>query len=414
MGQLDASIIGQVRPFQMPSWAASQERGYALRDLGRKAHAVQDAAADTALVRRALDWGTDHQTGQVDYGKAAQWAATLGQRPDIADRLQQEAASRAADAAKASRGEWLHLSPGGSAVNTTTGARYEAPFKPEAAPKPEKPHLVQDTGTGTWFEPQAGVRSSLPPHAGRAPHREALQQDPETGVWFRPREGAQTGRKQAGTTSVGPDGTVTTTPAGKMSEAQGNASAFGTRADASNRILDQLEQPGGAPVTNFRARSLQRLPLIGNMLTSESLQEYDAAKLNFITAVLRKESGAAIPESEFANEERKYFPQPGDRPGTIHQKQAARRLAIESLQTQAGRALPDVRDNPAAYPGGVRPRTAAEPRTLQGGHQVPQSWARDAAPPTMTRADVQATARASGKTEAQVIAAAKAKGYTIR
>ena len=65
-------------------------------------------------------------------------------------------------------------------------------------------------------------------------------------------------------------------------------------------------------------------------------QSYDQAKRNFITAVLRKESGAAIAASEFANEEKKYFPQAGEDDAVIKQKQKARKLAIEAMKIQAG------------------------------------------------------------------------------
>ena len=51
---------------------------------------------------------------------------------------------------------------------------------------------------------------------------------------------------------------------------------------------------------------------------------------------MRKESGAAIAASEFANEEKKYFPQIGDSKKVIEQKQKARDLAIKALEVQAG------------------------------------------------------------------------------
>jgi hypothetical protein len=65
-------------------------------------------------------------------------------------------------------------------------------------------------------------------------------------------------------------------------------------------------------------------------------QQYDQAKRNFITAVLRKESGASIGASEFLNEEKKYFPQAGEDDKVIKQKQRARKLAIEAMKIQAG------------------------------------------------------------------------------
>jgi hypothetical protein len=69
---------------------------------------------------------------------------------------------------------------------------------------------------------------------------------------------------------------------------------------------------------------------------SESQQQYQQAKTNFITAVLRKESGAAIGQNEFETEEKKYFPQAGDSKANIAQKQRARELAVEAMKIQAG------------------------------------------------------------------------------
>jgi hypothetical protein len=69
---------------------------------------------------------------------------------------------------------------------------------------------------------------------------------------------------------------------------------------------------------------------------SAQQQQVDQARRNFITAVLRKESGAAIGASEFANEEKKYFPQTGDTDAVIKQKQDARELAIKAMGIQAG------------------------------------------------------------------------------
>jgi hypothetical protein len=61
---------------------------------------------------------------------------------------------------------------------------------------------------------------------------------------------------------------------------------------------------------------------------------------------LRKESGAAISPSEFANEAQKYFPQPGDTDSVIRQKQNARETAIKALEIQAGPGANAIRQMP--------------------------------------------------------------------
>jgi hypothetical protein len=155
-------------------------------------------------------------------------------------------------------------------------------------------------------------------------------------------------------TPENPQGKVVLVPGieGKPpNEAQGNAIAFGARMNDSNRTLENLEKEGvtsGGRLKGFVSGTLQSLvPYQGERLaagaesvmrpfSSEKQNNYEQAKENFITAVLRKESGASINPDEFAREERKYFPQVGDSDSTIKQKQEARRLAISAMRQIAG------------------------------------------------------------------------------
>jgi hypothetical protein len=141
-----------------------------------------------------------------------------------------------------------------------------------------------------------------------------------------------------------------------LTEAQGNATAFGMRMAESNKLLNALEAKGvtntglirqaiggAVGLTPFVGEKLQSAvkssmnPLPGILGgPSSGQQEYDQAKQNFITAVLRKESGAAIGANEFKTEDEKYFPQAGDTDKVIAQKQTARELAIKAMGIQAG------------------------------------------------------------------------------
>lgn len=58
----------------------------------------------------------------------------------------------------------------------------------------------------------------------------------------------------------------------------------------------------------------------------------DQAKRDFINSVLRRESGAVISDAEFANAERQYFPQVGDKPAVIAQKAKNRRVSIDGMR----------------------------------------------------------------------------------
>jgi hypothetical protein len=142
-----------------------------------------------------------------------------------------------------------------------------------------------------------------------------------------------------------------------LTESQGNATAFGMRMLESDNLLSNLEKQGtvssgrirgavegtltslipyqGANLAEGAGSVMSAMPGFLGGPSSEQ-QQYDQAKRNFITAVLRKESGASIASSEFLNEEKKYFPQAGEDDKVIKQKQRARKLAIEAMKIQAG------------------------------------------------------------------------------
>jgi len=141
-----------------------------------------------------------------------------------------------------------------------------------------------------------------------------------------------------------------------LTETQSNAVAFGMRALEANKIATDLEEKGVTNTGVIRTvigGTVSGTPIIGEKLEqnvrstfnvlpefaggpSPEQQQNDQARRNFISAVLRKESGAAISPTEYVNEERKYFPQLGDSDKVIKQKQDARKLAIQALEAQAG------------------------------------------------------------------------------
>lgn len=125
-----------------------------------------------------------------------------------------------------------------------------------------------------------------------------------------------------------------------MTESQGNAFGFGVRARDAHKIMSDLEATGVDVATPFN-KTVGEIPLVGNYTKSADIQKAEQAQRNFVTAVLRKESGAAINVGEFKTEAMKYFPQPGDSPDVRQQKRSARERAIEVLQVQAGRDLPE-------------------------------------------------------------------------
>lgn len=119
---------------------------------------------------------------------------------------------------------------------------------------------------------------------------------------------------------------------------QNNAAGFYDRMLESEKILDDPNVVAAA--TDYIGAAKANAPLgIGNYLATPEYQKFDQATRNFVNAVLRKESGAAISESEFESARKQYFPQPGDTPGKIAQKAENRKTVINAMKRTAAGAL---------------------------------------------------------------------------
>jgi hypothetical protein len=144
-----------------------------------------------------------------------------------------------------------------------------------------------------------------------------------------------------------------------MNEGQANAALFADRMAAAEPIISQFGNAG----TSWGNKIGSAVPLVGNSLVSGDYQRLDQARRDFVNAVLRRESGAVIAESEFDNANRQYFPQPGDSAETIAQKARNRRTALEGIARAAGTAYKPPgapqqaqggNGGPAADPLGIR------------------------------------------------------------
>jgi len=186
---------------------------------------------------------------------------------------------------------------------------------------------------------------------GLAPQGPASLQALETEngfVTFNPRTGAVNPLTAGGQQLTGKGG---------LTEGQGNAVAYGMRMQQAHDILKPLETAGLKDTGKIRSLvsgTVGATPLIGDALSrgtdnifnvlptvlgglNEDQQKAVQGRVNFITAVLRKESGASIAPTEFATAEKNYFPAPGDSEAIVKQKQQARETAIQAMKLQAGK-----------------------------------------------------------------------------
>jgi hypothetical protein len=119
-------------------------------------------------------------------------------------------------------------------------------------------------------------------------------------------------------------------------EGQRKAAAFAARAEGAEKNLAGINAQG------FTS------PRLMTWMTSESPyaafvasgpeQKYFQAAREFISAVLRQDSGAAVPEVEFKRYFSTYFPVPGDGPDVMQAKQQARQRVIAELKALGGPA----------------------------------------------------------------------------
>ena len=134
-----------------------------------------------------------------------------------------------------------------------------------------------------------------------------------------------------------------------MNEGQSKAALFGSRMKASHEVLDSLAGDGVTTSTPG-SRTGFGVGAVLNTMSSAKQQQLNQAKRDFVNAVLRRESGAAIAESEFSNADSQYFPQVGDAPEVIKQKSNNRELAIRGILAEVPKSHRGVLDDIAGKP----------------------------------------------------------------
>jgi len=117
---------------------------------------------------------------------------------------------------------------------------------------------------------------------------------------------------------------------------QREAAAFGARLEQSGAVIDEI----GEQFTDFFQTGA-----FPSAFQSADRQRFDQAKRNFTNAILRRESGAAISPSEFDSADLQYFPQVGDGAEVLAQKKQNRQTALAALQTEAGEAFTQLKEN---------------------------------------------------------------------
>jgi hypothetical protein len=125
-----------------------------------------------------------------------------------------------------------------------------------------------------------------------------------------------------------------------LTEAQSNALMYSNRLAQNNATIEEIEKAGYNPASATSAAER----VAPNVMRSEAAQSYEAAKRNWMAAILRKESGAAISKDEYEQADKQYFPQWGDAKSVQAQKAKLRQQVERDMRRAAGQiseTLPD-------------------------------------------------------------------------
>jgi hypothetical protein len=156
-----------------------------------------------------------------------------------------------------------------------------------------------------------------------------------------------------GTPVISPSDPLAPARAGAEAERQPSQSEeaarqFADKARQAHGVLQGLEGKGFQPSSTGNLMQA----VLPTPLQNSDYQSLDQARRQFINAILRRESGAAISAGEYDSYTRQYFPMPGDSPDVLRQKENARELAIKGLETEGKRV-------PSSLPSGAAAAAAA-------------------------------------------------------
>lgn len=165
------------------------------------------------------------------------------------------------------------------------------------------------------------------------------------------------------TVTTNPDGTTTVQQGGApkaLTEGQGKDTVYSTRARGALPTIDEF----GSALTNPLERAVESDPTgLARGMQSAEFQKAQQSGKEFLQAVLRKDTGAAITPDETAEYGSVYLPVPGDGAEVLEQKRIARIRAVEAMEAgmppQAILAQEKALANVSAATGGGSPAAPA-------------------------------------------------------
>jgi hypothetical protein len=331
--------------------ANRQRQEWEMKDAAAKAQAAQRAAIPSLF--------TPGEGGGVS-GFDVQRALQLGVDPDEIPKLaalsnvgRAKVARTVEGVDEAGRPVTYQVDEFGQRVGDGIG-QWKAPMAVNQGDRTTfvDPATMQQRGSLNINMSQAERDASARGWAGQALARERFNVEQTQGA--KPTFNAEAGGFIYPPSASNPQGGIVPLPGFQkpLNDVQAKAQLFGTRMMEADKILSDLGKNGkvySTPGANA--------PVIGgviNAMNTEQGQMLDQAKRDFVNAVLRRESGAAIGKSEFESAEKQYFPQIGESDKVIAQKARARKIAIQGILAEVPKGAPSINvDGKAPNTGGA-------------------------------------------------------------
>lgn len=332
---------------------------------------------------------------------AYQDAAAERQRKIDADELALEIArenqerARAEDARKASEETAKQQLPIGAddvVQWQTSDPRYQVPF--HEAPQEVRDHFIN----ARRYDPSAAAQipklwnESLPNVTGKIPgldpsmepagtqvsgegkiNRTFVPKKPVEGVTFKNADEAEAAGYSAEGAEVLPGGqgiritkmARVDKSRGKFTEAESKSILYLDRMASAEKGLKAIMDAGYDPTSTKNSIMRGAAGTIANPLADEKTQQYENEQRNFLAGVLRKDTGAAVTDGEFKLYGPMFFPTWGDKPATVTQKEAKRKVAVDAIRKGLSSDLIIKQVSPADLPPAAKPPTAttSTPRT---------------------------------------------------
>lgn len=202
--------------------------------------------------------------------------------------------------------------------------------------RPKEKQLV-NVGDGRLYDPNTGKWISAPDSGQQF---QLITGDAAKALGLDPEKAYQRNPKNGQITAVGGGGVNVNVGGADLKEYEQKTYTFLNRGLQAHNEMLQFEKVGLN--TMEYAKALFNEQVLGDAIPPSLLNDpnyaaFRNASRRFVTAVLRKESGAVIGPEEWKTYFRDYAPMPGDRPEILAMKEKARRGELISMQ----RGLPE-------------------------------------------------------------------------